>query len=163
MAESIYLETTFFSYLAAAPSRDLVVAAHQEITRGWWEGQRGRFSLFVSEAVLAEAERGDAGQARRRLVFLEGIPILKINRQANELAEQLLRGKALPPPAVADALHIALAAVNGIDFLLTWNMKHIANARTSRRTEDACRRLGYRPPVLCTPEELPGGEGGPET
>jgi hypothetical protein len=143
------------SYLAAEPSRDLVVAAHQRITSQWWS-QRTRFRLFVSELVIQEAAAGDPGLAGRRLERIAGLGVLKIRDDAVRLAEALVDQGPIPVKASADALHIALAAAHGIDFVLTWNMRHIANAAMRVGIERTCRANGFEPPVLCTPEELLG-------
>jgi hypothetical protein len=154
MADSVYLETTIPSYLAARPSRDLVVAAHQQLTVDWWQTRRGTFDLYVSELVLQEASLGDPDLAARRLGHLTDIPTLAITPPAQTLAESLVGSGLLPSNASADALHIGIAAANGVDYLLTWNIRHLANAATRRRIEEACRAAGLEAPVLCTPEEL---------
>lgn len=153
MKAKVYLETTVISYLTALPSRDIIQAAHQQITHEWWQ-RRDRFDLFVSQAVLEEAARGDAKAAARRLAALEGIPVLAVGVEVSELAERFLRMRAIPPKAAIDALHIAVAVVNGMDYLLTWNCMHIANAALRGKIEHTCRGVGLRPPILCTPEEL---------
>jgi hypothetical protein len=153
MKPKVYLETTVLSYLVAAPTKDIVQAAHQQITRNWWAG-RDRFDLFVSRAVVAEAGRGDAKAAARRLQALRGIPRLAGGRRGVGLAEVLLRSGALPPKAEIDAVHVAIAAVNGIDYLLTWNLRHLANAVMRGKIEEAVREAGLVPPIICTPEEL---------
>lgn len=153
MRPKVYLETTIPSYLTAWPSRDLVKAAHQQITREWWQN-RTRFDLYISQLVLREASGGDAEAARLRLEALRGIPVLALSPAASALAQQLVQQGLLPENTVADALHIAIAVVNGMDYLLTWNCAHIANAALRHRIEAICRASGYEPPVLCTPEEL---------
>lgn len=160
MDATVYLETTVVSYLAARPSRDLILAAHQQVTHHWWAEHAQRFQLFVSQAVIREAAAGDATAAQRRLSFLDPLPLLELNPATLALAEQLIAARALPPQAVEDALHIAVATVHGMDFLLTWNMKHIANATMRGQIEATCRAAGYHPPVICTPEELIGGDHG---
>ena len=137
MKPKTYLETTVVSYLAASPSRDIVIAGHQEITREWWE-RRDRFELFVSEAVVDEARRGDAVVAARRQALLSGIPVLDLGAEVHDLADRLLRIRAVPAKALVDAVHIAVAAVNRIDYLLTWNCRHIANAAIRGKIEQAC-------------------------
>jgi hypothetical protein len=149
----VYLETTVISYLTAAPSRDIVQAAHQQITREWWERRRD-FDLFVSQAVILEAGLGDPSAAARRLAGVEGVAVLEVTEDATTLAGAFLEQHALPPKAALDALHIAVAVVMGMDYVLTWNCTHIANAAIRPKIEDACRKLGYEPPVICTPEEL---------
>jgi hypothetical protein len=153
MKPRVYLETTVVSYLTALPSRDIVLAAHQQLTSEWWEG-RERFDLFVSEAVLQEAAGGDSAAAARRTTALAGIPVLAVTKAVADLARDLVAGKAVPAKAAVDAVHIAVAAVNGMDYLLTWNCTHIANAATRAMIERVCRTAGLTPPVICTPEEL---------
>ena len=153
MKPKVYLETTLASYLTAWPSRDLVKAAHQQITQEWWK-TRTRFDLYISQAVLREAGGGDAGAARLRLEALAGIPVLTAGPEASALAQQLIARGSLPAKAAVDALHIAIAVANGIDYLLTWNCAHIANAAMRHKIDAICRQSGYEPTVLCTPEEL---------
>ncbi|MFN7925432.1 MAG: type II toxin-antitoxin system VapC family toxin [Bryobacteraceae bacterium] len=152
----VYVETTIASYLTAHRSRDLVVAAHQELTIEWWGMHRHRFALFVSEVVLTESGRGDPAAATRRLVELQGIQILELNDRARELARAFVDRRLIPEKAVEDALHVAVATVGGMDFLLTWNCRHIANAEVVDRLGAVCLEFGYRMPVLCTPEQLMG-------
>ncbi|MBI4613554.1 MAG: type II toxin-antitoxin system VapC family toxin [Planctomycetes bacterium] len=153
MSLKVYLETTIASYLAAHPSRDLIVAAHQRVTHDWWSKRR-RFDVFVSKAVFVEAETGDPEAVSRRLRVLEGISVLEAGQEVAALAKALLSAGAIPEKAAVDAVHVAVAAVNGMDFLLTWNCAHIANAAVRRRIEQVCLAAGYRPPIICTPEEL---------
>ena len=150
----VYVETTVVSYLAAAPSRDIVVAGHQETTRTWWS-RRDRVELFVSQAVVEEASRGNAVAAARRMALLEGIPVLGLTAEVDAIANQLLRGSAVPGKARIDAIHIAVAAINRMEYLVTWNLTHIANAAIRGKIEQTCRGAGLQAPVICTPEELP--------
>jgi len=145
------------SYLTAWPAREPVTKVHQQLTREWWNTRRTRFELFISEVVLDEAARGDTSAALARLGVLESIPILRVNDEARGLAAALLRSAALPPKAAADALHIAVATVNAMDFLLTWNCTHIANAIAFRTVARVCREMGFEPTTVCTPEELMEG------
>ena len=149
----VYIETTIVSYLVASPSADLIQAAHQQATRNWWAG-RTRFDLFVSRAVVAEAERGAQDAAARRVEALRGIPNLQFGRNVAALARRLMQSGALPPKARLDAVHVAVAAVNGMDYLLTWNLRHLANATLRGKIEGVCRDAGTVPPIICTPEEL---------
>jgi predicted nucleic acid-binding protein len=153
MKATVYIETSIVSYLTARPSRDLVETAHQRITRRWWR-RRGDFALFVSELVFREAAAGDSKAARRRLKAIASLPLLDVSDEAAEIAEELVRLRALPQVALVDAFHIGVAAVHGIDYLLTWNCKHIANATMRGRIESICRSKGVDPPTICTPEEL---------
>lgn len=157
MSATVYLETTIPSYLAARPSRDLITAAHQQLTLEWWQNRRAVFRLYISELVLEEAALGDRDMAQRRLDHLAGIPSLEITAPAQALAQSLLSSGLLPAKAAADALHVAIAAANGMDYLLTWNIRHLANAGIRRGIEEVCRRVGWAAPVLCTPEELMEG------
>jgi hypothetical protein len=149
-----YIETSIVSYLAARPSRDLIVAAHQQLTTAWWADQSQGYELFISQIVLNEARAGDKEFAGKRLAAIEGLPLLEINDDVIRLAENLVASHAVPKKAAQDALHIAVACVNGVDFLLTWNCRHIANAAMRSRIDMVCRTSGYAPPVICTPEEL---------
>lgn len=153
MKGRVYVETTIISYLSARLSRDLVVAAHQQLTEEWW-GQRMSFDLYTSQVVTREAAAGDREMAQRRLAFVAEIPLLEINEQALELATQLMQRGMIPARAAEDASHIAIATVHGMDYLLTWNCKHIANARMQKTVAEICRTAGYEPPTICTPEEL---------
>jgi len=153
MSAKVYLETTVISYLTAWPSRDIVYAAHQQITREWWD-RRSRFDLYVSRAVLREAARGDTDAAARRLAALKGIPVLAVTAEASELAELFLLHNTLPRKAAVDAVHIAVAILNGMDYLLTWNCSHIANAMVRGKIAQVCLEAGLQRPVICTPEEL---------
>lgn len=154
--QRVYLETSIISYLAARPSRDLITAARQQLTNEWWTHRRSAFEPCISELVVAEAAAGDPDAADRRAELLRGLPLLSISEEATALARNLLQSAGLPPRAGADALHIAVAACHGIDYLLTWNSTHIANAELRPKVERACRDYGYEPPVLCTPDELMG-------
>lgn len=154
MKPKAYLETTMVSYLTARPSRDLVMAANQEITYEWWTDRRDEFDLYVSQLVFEEASAGDRDAAEKRIETLQPIARLDITDQAAILGKRLVARIPLPTKARADALHIAIAAVNGMDYLLTWNCTHIANAALRPRIEEICRAIGCEPPVICTPQEL---------
>jgi hypothetical protein len=156
MRPTLYIETSIVSYLAARPSRDLITAAHQQVTHQWWDRRREAFDLFVSQVVLSESAGGDPEAALRRAEFLSGLPLLDVTPAVTVLAGSLVKQIPLPPAAGADAFHIALAACHGMNYLLTWNCAHIANAELRPRVETVCRRHGYSPPVLCTPDELMG-------
>jgi hypothetical protein len=153
MKSRVYIETSVVSYLTALPSSDLVRAAHQQLTTEWWTKREG-FALFVSDAVLTEVRQGDPAAAARRLAAVDGLQVLAATREANELATALLTAAAMPRKAAIDAVHVAIATVNGMDFLLTWNCTHIANAVMRPRIETVCRDAGFDPPTICTPEEL---------
>jgi hypothetical protein len=154
MKSKVYVETTVISYLTAWPSRDVVIAGHQQITRDWWQTAADRFELVASELVLDEAAAGDPDAARDRLVALASVTLLDATEQALELATQLLESGAIPKKAAEDAVHIAIAVTNGVEFLVTWNCRHIANATMRSQIELACRNAGFEPAIICTPDEL---------
>ena len=154
MKPTVYLETTIPSYLTGRLSRDKVIAGNQEATRRWWTQDRKNYSLFVSEVVLTEASSGDPLRVRARLHALKNIPILPLARAAEKLALSLRKRLAIPDKAAVDALHVALAAVYGLNFLLTWNCRHINNPFQLPKIEATCRAGGYPPPVICTPFDL---------
>jgi len=153
MKHQVYLETTIPSYLTSWLSRDLVIAAHQQITREWWQN-RNRFDLFISQVVMREVSGGDSQMAAKRREILENVSVLEVTKEAIELAQKLVDRGPIPEKAAVDALHIAIAVVNGMDYLLTWNCSHIANASMRTKIDHVCRSSGYEPPVICTPEEL---------
>jgi len=150
----VYVETTIVSYLASRPSRDVVVAGRQQVTHRWWEVRRPNFDLVVSQVVLDEIRAGDPEAAARRLEIVVGLPLLDITPEMADFAAQLIERVPLPPQAAADAAHIAVATCHRVDFVMTWNVAHIANAVLRRRVEDICRAAGYDAPILCTPDEL---------
>jgi hypothetical protein len=154
MKRKVYVETSVLSYLTSRLSRDLIVAGHQQVTQEWWANQGGQFDLFVSQTVIEEAAAGDREAARQRLEILQNLPLLELSQEALALARDLIHEGPLPAKAEVDALHIAIAVTNRVDYLLTWNCKHLANAALRGRIERVCRARGYEPVVICTPEEL---------
>lgn len=160
---TVYVDTTVVSYLTARRSRDIVTAAHQQVTREWWPTARSRFNLVVSDLVIEEAGAGDPSASRARLAALEGTEIIRATAESRSLTEQVLATSALPRRAAPDAAHVAMAATNGVDYLVTWNLRHMAGAPARAAIEQACRRAGYRPPIICTPEQLPEIEEWPPT
>ncbi len=157
---AVYLETSVLGYATSRPSRDLIVAGRQQITRDWFALRAEAYELFVSQLVVREALAGDEDAARKRAGFVQKIARLGITDAAGELADKLVETRAVPPKAAEDALHIAVAAVHGVEYLLTWNCKHIANATMRQAIERVCREAGYEPPVICTPEELSNDDQG---
>lgn len=154
MKPKVYLETTIPSLLTGWPQRDLVLAADQQVTQAWWQTRRTDFHLFVSQVVLDEVAEGDRAAATARLKVLAGLPILAVTAEVEKVAKAILRTKLIPAKAAADALHLAIAAVHGMHFLLTWNCRHLANAAIAGRLAAACEVSGYKMPVICTPREL---------
>ncbi len=153
---SVYVETTIVSYLVARPSRHVLLAAHQRITIEWWSTRRKAFDLFVSQVVIDEAGAGEKLMADRRLEKIAEFPVLAIDNDALRLAEALTKHGPLPAKAAGDALHIAVAALHKLDFLLTWNCTHLANAEIAGRVDRIILGHGLKPPKICTPEELMG-------
>lgn len=153
---SVYLETTIISYLTSRLSRDLIVAGHQQITQSWWQNKRSDFNLLVSESVKAEIGDGDPEESKKRLERIDGIPSLELNREVLAVAKALVVRGIVPEKAQADALHIGFTAVNGVDCLLTWNCKHIANVHIEKKVAKVLGELGYESPLICTPLELMG-------
>ncbi|MCX7111002.1 MAG: type II toxin-antitoxin system VapC family toxin [Proteobacteria bacterium] len=154
MKPRIYIETSIPSYLTARRSRDLIATANQELTQEWWETRRDDFYLVISEFVLREASAGDPIAASNRLAAIAGIPELNVTDEVGLLARILIEQIPIPEKAQLDAFHIAVAAVHGIDYLLTWNCTHINNAELRPRIEALCRSQGFEPPTICTPQEL---------
>ena len=151
---TLYLESTIPSYLTARPSRDLIVAAHQQITSEWWQQARTNFDIYVSEAVLDEISAGDPDAASRRLTLTEGLPILSLTEEVGSLAIEYQHGLGLPLSAQLDMVHLAYAVVYELDYLLTWNCAHIANGVVIHRLRKVNAALGRATPVIITPEEL---------
>ena len=152
--KSVYLETTVIGNIAGRLHPDPVIAAQQTITRNWWSSAPIRYELFVSAVVVDECSGGDSEAAKERLSVLEGIPLLGSSSEAETLVEALLDGHAVPRSEPRDATHIAIATTNGIDYLASWNFKHILNPATIRLIETVCRNGGYDPPMLVTPQQL---------
>ncbi len=155
--ESVYLETTFISYLVSRPSRDLLVAAHQQITNDWWLNRRQSFDCYVSQVVIDEVSAGESEESKKRMEIINAFPVLEVTDEAELLTRAIVASGAIPPRAVRDAAHIAVAAVNDMDYLLTWNCTDLANAQIVRKISVVCNMEGYNMPVVCTPEELMGG------
>ena len=157
MNPKVYIETTIPSYLSARQSNDLRAMANQNATIEWWEKRKPEFDLYISEFVIAESSQGDPDAAARQLAVVENITILNITENVRQLGRALVDKGYIPKGSEIDAYHIAVAAVNGMDYLLTWNCIHIANAAIRPQIEAVCRSLGFEPPVICTPQELMEG------
>ncbi|MBN1943681.1 MAG: type II toxin-antitoxin system VapC family toxin [Phycisphaerae bacterium] len=154
MEEKVYIETSFISFLTAQPSSDIHQMSRQIESQQWWDSDRKRFDLFTSDAVVREASKGDPVAAQRRLAILETLTALQITPEAVVLSQNLIGSHLLPENASEDALHIALCACHGMDFLLTWNCKHLANAVICRNVYHYLNTQGFQSPVICTPFEL---------
>ena len=154
--ETVYIETTIVSYLVANPSRDPLVAAHQNLTRDWWQNERHRYHCVTSEEVLREALRGDSEMSRLRSESLAGLTILEVGESALHLARELLAEHLLPPAAASDAIHAAVSSLQGVNILLTWNCRHLANPHLLGQLRNFMSRHGLTLPEVCTPIELMG-------
>jgi predicted nucleic acid-binding protein len=153
MKPKVYIETSIPSYLTARRSRDLIMAANQELTQEWWDNKES-FDLYISALVIQEASAGDPNAAKKRLEQLDDLPELDITEEVETFAQVLIQKVPLPEKARIDALHIAVATLSGMDYLLTWNCSHIANAILRPKVEALCREFGYEAPTICTPPEL---------
>jgi len=156
MSESAYIDTSILGYLTARATKNLIIAANIEITKDWWESRRNDFALYISQVVLDEVAKGDAQIAIKRLELIQNLPLLELNQDVKNLAAQFLLKSNLPPKASDDATHIAIATVYGLDYLLTWNCKHIANAQIQKKLSKISTEFGYELPIICTPYELLG-------
>ena len=150
----VYVETSVVSYLTAWPSRDVVTLGNQVATREWWRTAASRFELVVSPLVIEESSVGDPEAARARLAALESVHVIGAGDDAIPLGQALIAARAFPAEAAADAAHAAIAALNGVDYLVTWNMRHLANPVAAARIGRVCREAGREPPVICTPSQL---------
>lgn len=153
---TVYLETSVISYLTARTSRDSLIAGRQHVTHRWWDERRRDYKLLVSELVIKEASCGNAAEAAKRNEIIHSLDLLPTTKSSEELAAALIAAGSLPSKAKNDALHASLCAVHGVNFLVTWNMRHLANAVIRRKIEQLFQKSGYVPPVICTPDELLG-------
>ena len=154
MKETVCVETSIFGYLTARSTNNLILAANTKVTHVWWDNCRNSFTIYASELVEDEAARGDKAIASQRLDFLKPIMYLDITKEVIELAREFLKQSNLPSKATNDSIHIALATVYGLDYLLTWNCKHMANAQIQKKLSQISSKLGYELPIICTPYEL---------
>jgi len=150
----VYIETSIVSYLRQRPSGEVITAARQLLTHRWWEEERPNYDLVTSQYVIDEAADGDPQLAQERLDSLEGIPLLQLGPEIDAIAEEIMARAILPPKAQVDALHIATTAHHRIDYLLTWNCAHIANARILPGIHGVLSDLNCFVPIICTPEEM---------
>jgi predicted nucleic acid-binding protein len=155
MKSRVYIETSVISYLTARPSRNLIGMARKQVTQAWWE-IRSNHDLYVSEVVSRECASGDPDAAARRMAAIENLPLLRVTTDAIAIAKALVSQQIIPQKATEDALHIAIATVHAVDFLLTWNCKHIANPEIQRQIALYLEEMGLFLPFICTPDELLG-------
>ena len=154
--DTVYIETTVVGHIAGRIHPNPDVAARQRKTRRWWATAKSDYQILISQLVLDECGAGDPTAANERIDELDGLSRLDITADVHNLANALMSNKAIPQSEPRDALHVAIAAVHGVQYLVTWNFKHIANATLRTRINDTCRDEGYEPPIICTPEELAG-------
>lgn len=150
----VYIETTVISYFASRPSRDVVVAGHQAVTSMWWESELPKFMPVISQIVLDEIATGDPVAAGRRLEAVAGMDLLAVTDEVESLAIEYFQGIGIPEAARADALHLALGTCHGVDYLITWNCRHIASGRVRKSVQEINDRRAFLTPIICTPEEL---------
>ncbi len=154
MKGTVYIESSVISYCASRTSRDLIIATRPSITQDWWNTNLDRYETYVSPVVEREVSAGDQEMAGKRLELILEIHALKVTLEAQQLAQGILSIKLLPAGCLDDALHIGIAAAHGMDYLLTWNFKHINNAETKNGIFSFIQEAGYVCPILCSPEEL---------
>jgi hypothetical protein len=152
----IYVETTVIGNVAGRIHSNPDVASRQRATRTWWTAASNRFELAISQLVVDECSDGDPTAAQERLDVVSDLTVLAITDEARALARLLNAEGAVPPSEPRDALHIAVAAVQRVQYLVTWNFRHIANATMRTKIEQTCRNAGYTPPIICSPPEIPG-------
>jgi len=152
--DTVYVETTVVGNVAGRFHADPNIAARRSVTRKWWVTAKQRYRLLASEFVIAEISAGDPEAASERFVEVEGLELLDATADVDELANSLVAYGAVPESQPRDALHIAVAAVNGVQYLVTWNFNHIANPILQNTIAAVCRDNGFEPPVICTPEQL---------
>jgi hypothetical protein len=152
--KSIYIETSIVSYFTARPSRDVIVAARQEATRELWPRLLSEYDSYISILVREEAGKGDEDQAALRLQAIQAFQVLEIDKAARILASKIIEGRGIPEEYPEDAFHMALAAVNGIDVLITWNFAHLNNPFTRMMVRQIVENAGYQCPEICSPDEL---------
>ncbi len=157
LKETVYIETSIIGYLTARPTSNLIVAANMQTTKSWWDNKRDNFDIYISEIVIEEVSRGDSEMAAQRLSIVKDFPSLEVTKISVKLASEFIAKSNLPPSAYDDAIHIAIATINELDYLLTWNCKHIANAQIQKKLREIAESFSYKLPTICTPVELTGG------
>ena len=153
---SVYLESSVVGYLTARPTNDVHSAARQHSTARWWDAARSDYDIYVSQLVLNEIAQGDEGAAARRLAVVSDLPLLDEDDNVRTLAARLMDAVGFPERAAADALHLAITIHHGVDFLLSWNLRHITNAVFRDRVVTFCHSINTPHPIICSPDELLG-------
>jgi predicted nucleic acid-binding protein len=154
MKPTLYIETTVISYLTARRSKDSIAAAHQRITKEWWDKALPLFEPFISPFVIEEISKGDEQAAKLRIEKVSSMPLLKISPEARRLADAYFSAVGLSEKARMDSYHLAMATWHGMDYLVSWNCTHIVSGRVRRIVEEVNAPFGLKTPILCTPEEL---------
>lgn len=154
---NVYLESSFISYLASKKSKNLTVASNQRASKEWWQHQKHHFDLFISPLVINEISQGNSTAARKRVELIQSLSLLEVSVLAKDIAQRLLDGGAFPHHAVADALHVGIATAYNIDFILTWNFKHLANVVAQTKMKEIINGMQLRLPAMCISQELLGG------
>lgn len=155
---TVYVETSVVSYLTARPSRNIIAYSRQTSTQDWWDRRRNDFDLVISPLVLEEASAGDPAAAIKRLEILADLDVLGVDSTIDALADELVALSLLPTKAIADAMHIAIAATHEVDYLLTWNCRHIANVERYSHIAECLQVKHLTPPIVCNPQELMGDD-----
>ena len=155
--DTVYVETSIVSHATARTSNDPSTAVLQEQAKRWMDEQSRLYDLVTSQLVIDEASLGDTDAASLRLAMLDGIPVLPVNPDAATVADQIIARAMMPASARIDALHVATAALAGVQYLLTQNCKHIANAHELPRVYRLLDELGLGGMLICTPIEFLGG------
>ena len=155
----VYLESSVISFYANRRSKDLVVAAYQEISVDWWENELHKYQPYVSQFVVEEISRGDSRAAQNRMDAIKTFPLLELPEEVFDLAQRYLKEIQIPRKAQLDAFHISAAVVNGMGYILSWNFHHIANVFVKQKIQRINESLVVETPIICTPEELIENEG----
>jgi hypothetical protein len=152
--QQIYIETSVISYLVSKTSSNIILAAYQQITRQWWDSQLHYYHPFTSDFVLEEISKGDPKLSKERLNTIQKFGKLPVTDDVIELGERYLKQVSIPRKASLDAFHLAISVIHGMDFVLSWNFRHMANAFVRRKLEFINSEIGIQTPTICTPEEL---------
>jgi len=154
LKKSVYIETTIISYQSAKPSRDIIVLAHQQITNEWWNKRRKDFHNFISAAVIDEIKAGYKSASKKRLELIEEFELLPLSSEVEKISNIYVKQLQIPEKSIRDTIHLAVASLNEIDYLLTWNCKHLANGEIIKKLVSLNKKLKIHTPIICTPEEL---------
>ena len=152
------MSRVYVSYLRQKPANQIVAAARQLLTRKWWESEKSKYELVTSQFVIDEASSGDPTLAAERLALLSGINLLSLDDEIAVIASEMMSQAVLPPQAEVAAPHIAITSFHKVEYLLTWNCTHLANARILPQIKAVLESLGHYLPIICTPEELIGDD-----